>query len=386
MGAYTVQKAIWISGDGFSAAGALNFTGAGTLTGGLVVQAASKVQVVSGVVANIDSAVSSQATSYALTKIGTGTLVLSQSNTGLISETFVSEGSLRVLSNSALGSASKTTVSSGASVELSGTGLSISEPFTVSGSGVDSSGAIRNLSTVGADTNSLTGLITLAAASEIQSDDGTLTFNVSAGNGFTGAFGLTFDGAGNMTVEDPIATSTGTVTKSGAGTLTLSGTNTYSGLTSVSAGVVVVSSSSSLGATSTGTTITAGAVNISGTNLSIGEPFTVSGTGISSTGAIRNVSTAGADTNSITGAVTLAANTSIGSDDGTLTFDVVSESAFGATTGTPTITFVGAGNVTVADPIATPISTLTKSDAGTLMLSGANTNTIRAQLRSMPGR
>ena len=42
-------------------------------------------------------------------------------------------------------------------------------------------------------------------------------------------------------INDPIAISTGNITKTGAGTLTLSGTNTFTGDLTISAGTVTVS-------------------------------------------------------------------------------------------------------------------------------------------------
>ena len=69
------------------------------------------------------------------------------------------------------------------------------------------------------------------------SDTGTtLTLDVVSGNGISGTYNITFGGSGNTSVADPIATSTGTLTKDGSGTLTLSAANTYTGLTTVSAG------------------------------------------------------------------------------------------------------------------------------------------------------
>jgi autotransporter-associated beta strand protein len=98
--------------------------------------------------------------------------------------------------------------------------------------------------------NTINGLVTLAAVTEIQSDAGTLTFDPSSGSAITGTFNLTFDAnTGDIAVADPIATSTGTVTKSGSGTLTLSGTNTYTGVTSINQGVVAISNAASLGTT-----------------------------------------------------------------------------------------------------------------------------------------
>ncbi|NBO97087.1 MAG: hypothetical protein EBU79_14725, partial [Betaproteobacteria bacterium] len=146
--------------------------------------------------------------------------------------TTVSNGVVAISHANALGTtAGTTTVASDATLSISG-GISSAEPLTVSGDGVTVStaevGAIR--STSGA--NTLTGLVTLAAAAEVQADDGTLTFDVTSGSSFSGAYALTFDSnTGAIVVADPIATGTGTVTKTGSGTLTLSAVNTYSGAT-----------------------------------------------------------------------------------------------------------------------------------------------------------
>jgi autotransporter-associated beta strand protein len=91
------------------------------------------------------------------------------------------------------------------------------------------------------DSNTLSGLITLAANSEIQIDSGsTLAMNVASGNAITGTYNLTIESVGTSSIADPIATSTGTLTKTGAGTLTLSATNTFTGDLTISAGTVTM--------------------------------------------------------------------------------------------------------------------------------------------------
>ncbi|MFM8983255.1 MAG: autotransporter-associated beta strand repeat-containing protein, partial [Spartobacteria bacterium] len=140
--------------------------------------------------------------------------------------TTVSTGILRVSNAAALGSnANGTTVSIGAALELSG-GITIgAEALTLSGNGVSSGGALRNI----AGDNTYQGAITLAADTRINSDSGNLTLDVASGSAITGTYNLSFGGVGNITVADAIATSTGTLTKEGQGTLTLSGANTYTG-------------------------------------------------------------------------------------------------------------------------------------------------------------
>src|SRR5207248_10738416 len=83
--------------------------------------------------------------------------------------------------------------------------------------------------------NSFAGDITLGSASRINSDAGTLTLSGAVGGA---GLNLTVGGAGNTTLSGIIGTTTGSLTKDGAGTLTLSGANTYSGGTTVSAGIL----------------------------------------------------------------------------------------------------------------------------------------------------
>jgi autotransporter-associated beta strand protein len=174
-----------------------------------------------------------------LTKSGAGTWALTGANT-YTGATTVSAGVLNVRNATGLGTtAAGTTVSSGAALELQG-GITVgAEALSIAGTGISSGGALRNVS----GSNTYGGLVTQTAASRINSDSGTLTLDVAAGNSITGTFNLTLGGAGNITVADPIAITTGTLTKDGSGTLTLSAVNTYSGTTTVTAGTLKVSGS-----------------------------------------------------------------------------------------------------------------------------------------------
>ena len=108
-----------------------------------------------------------------------------------------------------------TTVASGAGLYLNG-GINVGDAISVSGSGVGGDGVIRSEG----GSNTLSGLITLSADSELQADAGTnLTLDVSSGNALSGDFTLTVDAEGDVTIADAIATSSGGLTKTGAGTL-----------------------------------------------------------------------------------------------------------------------------------------------------------------------
>ena len=263
-----------------------------------------------------------------LTKNGTKQLTLSGNNT-YSGATTINEGALRAAHSNALGStAAGTTVASGAALELSG-GISIGgEALSLSGAGISSGGALRNIS----GDNSYAGTITLAAASRINSDSGLLTLSGAIG----GTFDLTVGGAGNTTISNAIGTSTGTLTKDGAGTLTLSGANTYTGATTVSAGTLTLSGGSAI--------VDNGAVSISsGAVLNLGASETV-------------------------GTIAGAGNVTLGSF--TLTTNASSDTTLsGVLSGSGALTKSGAGTLTLSGN--STYSGTTTISAGTLEIGGA---------------
>lgn len=221
----------------------------------------------------------------------------------------------------------------------------------------------------------------------------------SAGGAVTGVIevtaGNTFTVAGviaNRTVSnDGVATgaNTGALTKVGAGTLALSNANTYSGVTTVSNGVLDLRHNNALGTSTAGTTVSTGAaLQLSGGLTIAGETLSIIGTGVSSSGALRSVS----GNNTWTGAITITGGTRINSDLDTLTLDVVSGNAIsdGATTGTTrTLIFGGAGDIVVVDGIVqtsvTPgVLNLTKDGIGTVTLKG--TNVVNGTITASSGR
>jgi fibronectin-binding autotransporter adhesin len=212
-------------------------------------------------------------------------------------------------------------------------------------------------------------------------------FTVTVNGTVTNVAGLVFDegtvtlgGTGTLTlVNTPTITvnsgnaSIGAVlggavgfSKAGSGTLTLSGANTYTGATTVSAGVLNIRSNTALGTTANGTTVNSGAALQLQNGITVtGEALAVTGTGISNDGALRNIS----GNNTWTGAVSLTGATRINSDAGTLTL------SGGISATNRALTVGGAGNTAISGAIATGSGTLTKDGAGTLTLSGANTYT-----------
>jgi len=300
-------------------------------------------------------------------KAGLGTMTITGDNSiGYGGTTTINAGVLNIQNSLALGQSGAndptkgTTVASGAALQVQG-GIAVgTEALTLSGTGVSTDGALRNLS----GSNSWAGAISLGAATRINSDAGTLTLGgaITATNQ-----NLTVGGAGNTTINGAIGTGTGTLTKDGAGTLTLTGNSTYSGTTAISTGVVNIQHASALGSASSGTSVAANAALEIQNNITVGsEALSLIGTGVSAGGALRNVS----GNNSWAGTVTLGTGGArINSDAGTLTLG-------GAITATnQNLTVGGAGNTTINGAIGTGTGTLTKDGAGLLTLGGSNTYT-----------
>jgi fibronectin-binding autotransporter adhesin len=170
---------------------------------------------------------------------------------------------------------------------------------------------------------------------------------------------------------DGTTTGTGNLVKVGSGMLTISGSNTFSGSTTVSAGVLRVTGSNALGTTAGTTSVTSGAA-VQVNNLgSLAEPITLNGTGISNDGALRNTADSGQNS-TLSGAITLGSTgVRINSDGGTL-FLTNANTITGTNTG---LTVGGAGNTTISGIIATGSGALSKDGNGTLVLGGANTYT-----------
>ncbi|WP_396274878.1 beta strand repeat-containing protein, partial [Hyphomonas sp.] len=300
-------------------------------------------------------------------KVGPGTLVLAGSaDNTYTGATSVSNGVLNLRHSGALGTtAGSTTVgTSGAALELQG-GITIgAEALSIRGFGPANSGALRNIS----GTNTWGGAITQAAASRINSDAGTLILDVSTGNAVTGTFGLTLGGAGNGEVRDPIATSTGTLTKDGTGTWSLrpSAVNTYTGATNVNGGTLLLDFVNATPATNL--INVASILNLGGGTLSLlGKATTINSQTFASTGL-----TAGTYSNV---AVDKQTATSLTLAMGTLTRNANSGVNFDLTN-SPTVTLTLGATLSNATGIITAVSsgaavaTFNKTDWATM--SGSN--------------
>lgn len=125
--------------------------------------------------------------------------------------------------------------------------------------------------------------------------------------------GMTVDTASTYTFSGSgFVGGIGNLIKTGTGSLVLNTTNTYSGLTTISNGTVVLGNATALGTTNSGTVIKSGAsLDLNGVT-GTAEPVTMEGAGVGGNGAIVN-SGASIANNSFNGvAVTMTGNTTLG--------------------------------------------------------------------------
>ena len=217
------------------AAGSVSINTAGyTITGSTITLSGGATALTSSATSAVNSNVTIATAAGTFTS-SAGILTLGGTlDAGTLALTFAGAGNT-TLSNS---------ISNGAALTKSGAGvltLTATNGFTsatinggtIGGGTLTLSGGGTALTS--SATSAVNSNVTIAtAAGTITSSTGTLTLG---GTLDAGALALTFAGTGNITVSNGIANVT-TLTKSGAGTLLLSGANTYSGATSIGAGIV----------------------------------------------------------------------------------------------------------------------------------------------------
>ncbi len=238
--------------------------------------------------------------------------------------------------------------------------------------GVAGSGGALNYTGTGETTDRVINLSgTTGGATITQSGaSGNLVFTANPTVTGVGTKTLTFNGstAGTGEFTGQIIDNSGAdltlVAKGGTGTWTLSGNNIYTGGTNVTGGVLILGNANALGSVITGTTQSgASEIRLTGGLVTAAEPLTINGGGISNQGALRNFS----GDNTYSGTVTMAAQSRINSDAGTLTLN-----ATPAVNGAFNLVVGGAGNTTIPTAMGNGTGGLIKDGAGTLSLGGTN--------------
>ncbi len=309
---------------------------------------------------------------------GSGTITLNSGttlglwgNTGTVTRALILNGATIFNESGSSTIGSNITLGGNSTVDATGTAL------TLSGN-IGETGGARGLTKTSAGALTLTGTNTYSGTTTISAG----TLNIGAG-GTTGTLGtgnvvdnssLVFNRSNAYAVSNVISGS-GSLTQAGTGNITLSGANTYTGTTTISAGVVTLQQADALGnaTNTTNTTVASGASlqlanNITTTNAGT---LVLNGTGAGS-GSLQNAS----GNNAWNSNVTLASNASIfSSTAGTLLTlgNTAGTSLF--TMGANTVTFDGPGDTWINSNVGVTGDTggLIKNGTGKLTFYGYNT-------------
>ena len=298
-----------------------------------------------------------------LTKSGSGTLILSGSNS-YSGNTTINTGILNIRNSYALGPGTLNNTTTNGELQVQGDiTLDSSRVYRLSNNASGGSGAlvaIRNVS----GTNTLQGALTVTGGGgglAVQSDSGLITLNNIGTD--TANRTLIFQGSANGVVNGNITDASGgaTVTKNGAGTWTLSGSNSFTGITTINVGILQANHANALSTTN----IVFGGGTLQYTGSSAGQDWSARFKN-STAGAIaldtngQNVTLAGVIDSTNTAGLTK-------SGSGTLTLS--------ATNTFSGVTTVSSGTLKLNNNVAIQNSAFNPSGAGVLDLSSANTPT-----------
>ncbi len=276
--------------------GSLAPNGSNVQMGSEVTNQVTSNLIVSGVISNPNGA-------FNLTKVGPGRVTFNNANTYSTSTT-INTGILNIRDSQALGtSATPVTVAGGAALEYqvdsgfdphgrnlgddsvthNALQLNISRPLVISGTGVNNTGALRNVSGINIQTSGIT-LAGAAAAIGVDPDPNPKSDNTY----FTNDYSLTVNGVISNIVNPPPF-----FDKVGTGQLILTAINTYTGSTNIEQGWITIQNDQALGSripgrgdtVQPGTTVFSGAALhlkplLAGGSLNVPENLTLAGLGI----------------------------------------------------------------------------------------------------------
>lgn len=300
--ATALTSAYWLGGQVAGGPGAMALSNNGVSNWASDAAGTSAGGVVPGATADVFFSTTAGATQQANVVLGSNMTLNSVTFNDTTPVTIGADGTSLTLISTSTGAASAISANQNATINArvvlgAAQTWSVANATTLNVGGVVS-GAF-GLTKDGPGTLSMTGVNTYSGNTAIAA--GLLTID-GAGQMGSGNYAGTISNAGTLTYNSSAAqtlsgviSGAGAINKSGAGTLTLSGANAYTGLTTNSAGTLKLGNAAALGAgtgASDGTTISAGATldlgGVSnGQNSSVGaERITVSGAGVGGNGAI----------------------------------------------------------------------------------------------------
>lgn len=340
-----------------------NITSSGTtgththsLSLGLILSGTRTLTAATGTTFVIDGTLSESGGSFGFIKAGAGSTTLSGSNsfTGAIS---VNQGALTI--GSIANSGTNSAIGAGSVINL-GSGTTTAGTLTYTGTGGSTNRTVNLAAT------------TTGAATINSSGTGALIFTGAFANAGTGAKTLTLGGSNtnNNEIQSVLGNGSGTLSlaKSNGGTWLLSALNTYTGITTINQGTLVINS-----------------IADSGLNSAIGRGSVINiGSGTTTGGVLTYLGTGGGTTNRT---VNLAATTSGGatinnnSVNGTGALIFTGTFSNAGTSGAKTLTLGGTN--TDNNEIQSALGdggnggtlAVTKTAGGTWVLSGLNSYT-----------
>ncbi|MDZ7615541.1 MAG: autotransporter-associated beta strand repeat-containing protein [Patescibacteria group bacterium] len=288
-GGITVAEPITITGSGIGWSGALhNASGNNTWSGPITISGYTRIGAATGTLFTLSGGITGSSAIFG-SDTGIIRIVDKAINVGTNGITVLNNGTVELnVGGNTWGS---TTIEYGGTLKL---GLDDAMPTTtVVRIGTGTTNGTFDLN---AHNQTIAGLYDGSTGTRrvVNSGGGTPTLTINNSNNYTyaGVLGIAGQGSFNLT-------------KTGSGTMTLAGANVYTGLTTVSGGVLALGHASALGATGAGTLVnTGGVLDLNGFNTA--EPVTLNG------GTLRN-SVASTPITEFNGTLTLASQSEINS-------------------------------------------------------------------------